>query len=331
VPTPRPRPRRRPVLEHLEDRLALSLSPPVLPLPGALPLGQPVHYPATFATSFGDVTTPGTVAGATVGVDPLRVAGRRTTILGLTAAPNPGSTLNPVVAAASGAEGQRLAFRKGSRYYAGLNEGGRGYVKDGQAGALTAGVTGLSKTTGPFTLAADLPGDVNGDGVVNYTDELLFAKAFPSIRGEAKYNPADDFNHNGFVGQGDARLLLRNLTPVEPPRPLTVDLRLYPGQQIEGHRPSNSGGVTPFQTITILGHTTPGSFVFVDGGLGNYKFNGSVVPADPAGNFSVGGMNTQGINNFEFLIVDPRGDQIIRAFPVYWTNANLYLNQHPKS
>lgn len=331
MPTTRPRPGRRPVLEHLECRLALSLSPPVIPLPGAIPVGVPVHLNNTFATANGDVPTPTAVGGATVNVDPIRVAGRRSTVLGLTAAPTPGSGLNPEVVAATGAGGQRLPFRRASRYLAGLNEGGRGYVKDGQPGALTGGVTGLSESTGPFTLAADLPGDVNGDGVVNGTDEQLFTKAYPSIRGQAKYNPDDDFNHNGLVGQDDARLLLRNLTPVLPPRPLVVNLRLSPGQQLEGPRPSDSGGVTPYQSITILGKTTPYSFVFVDGGLGNYKFNGQVVAADADGDFSVGGRNEDGINNYTFLVVDPYGKQLIRAFPVYWTKANLYLNSHPNA
>src|SRR5438445_407833 len=69
-------------------------------------------------------------------------------------------------------------------------------------GPFTVGATGRHATTGPYLLS-----DVNGDGRVNLTDEQLFVQAYDSKLGDKNYNPAADLNHNGQVGQGDARLL----------------------------------------------------------------------------------------------------------------------------
>ena len=70
--------------------------------------------------------------------------------------------------------------------------------------------------------------------------------------------------------------------------------------------------------MTILGRTTPGSLVFSDSGLGDYTFTGTVLPTDAHGNFSINVQNREGVNNYDFLVIDPYGQQKIQAFPIFW-------------
>ena len=166
-----------------------------------------------------------------------------------------------------------------------------------------------------------VPGDVTGDGVANAADLQAFAKAFTSHIGDAYYNPAIDFGHTGFISQQDGKFIERRLTNPPPARPLKVYLRLPPGEQILGHHPSNSGGATYDQDVTIIGRTTPYAIVFADSGQGNFTFDGKAIIADQNGFFTDPVRNVDGINNFEFLAYDSRGQQTIRAFPIIWIKA----------
>lgn len=163
-----------------------------------------------------------------------------------------------------------------------------------------------------------LPGDVNGDGVVDRVDLLAFSKAFLSHSTDAFYNPNVDIGHTGFISQQDGKFIERHLTNPPPDRPLAVYLRLPAGEQDFGHHPSVSGGATYQRSVTIIGRTTPDALVFADSGQGNFTFNGPALVADPRGFFSFPVRNREGINNYEFLAVDARGRQTIRAFPIIW-------------
>jgi hypothetical protein len=55
-----------------------------------------------------------------------------------------------------------------------------------------------------------IPGDLNGDGVVDIFDAILFAKAFDSRPGLPNWNPAADLNGDGVVDIFDAILLAGN-------------------------------------------------------------------------------------------------------------------------
>ena len=63
----------------------------------------------------------------------------------------------------------------------------------------------------------------------------------------------------------------------------------------------------------------PGSIVLEDSSKGYYKWTGGAVATDGDGNFTVTEKNSQGINTYNFLIIDPYGQQVIRTFPVFWT------------
>ena len=62
----------------------------------------------------------------------------------------------------------------------------------------------------------------------------------------------------------------------------------------------------------------PGSIVLEDNSNGYYKWDGGAVATDASGNFTVNEKNTQGVNTYNFLIIDPYGRQLIRSFPVFW-------------
>ena len=141
-------------------------------------------------------------------------------------------------------------------------------------------------------------------------------QVFPRQTGDANYNPAADANLNGQIGQNNARALVRNLNPGVRRTPLQINLFLTPREAVKGHVPSNSGGHTYYQTVTIKGRTTPGSIVFFDSSFGDYSFNGGAAATNAKGDFSVTSKNTQGINNNDFLVISPFGQQKLQDYPV---------------
>ncbi|MBX6313041.1 MAG: hypothetical protein IRY99_09030 [Isosphaeraceae bacterium] len=296
------RPRRRPpYLERLETRTALS------------PIAN------TLQTTSGVVPRPGAVAHVTTNVASKNLAQKKhATVLGLTASPESGSSLVPRVVPVRQAGGGKIPFRHGHFYRPRGHAEDLAYVKVAKPGPLTTGVTGRHGTTGAFSATTYLPGDLNGDGKVDLTDLQDFAPAYLTFKGDGFYNPAADANHNGFIGQGDARFLVRNITPLTPKRPLSIEVALAPGDQAHLRRFHVSGAETFKQQVTIIGKTTPGSIVFADSGLGDYTFTGPALPTDAQGRFSVVVHNQEGINNYEFLAIDPYGQQTIRAFPILW-------------
>jgi hypothetical protein len=147
-----------------------------------------------------------------------------------------------------------------------------------------------------------------------------YANAYLSAVGSAKYNPAADANHNGVVAMGDALPLLRTLAPTTSRSPLRLTLTLARGDQVNTPHPANSGGVTrQSKTVTIIGHTVPNSLVFTDDPNNDFRFRGgSVIPVDSAGFFSetVTFTSPYKLNQHNFLVIDPFGAQLRRAFPI---------------
>jgi hypothetical protein len=165
-------------------------------------------------------------------------------------------------------------------------------------------------------VVAPLPGDVNGDGRVNLNDEQILVRSFGSKFGQPKYNFAADLNHNGFIGQGDARIILRHLTPPTPRIPLRLTVHLTPGDQLRTSLSPNSGGETRKRDVTIVGRTTPGAFIFSDPAAADFSFSGPAFAADANGLFSYKVHLTDRLTNFEFLAVDSFGHQTIRSLPI---------------
>ncbi|WP_422925127.1 dockerin type I repeat-containing protein [Singulisphaera sp. PoT] len=272
----------------------------------------------TLAVATGVVQSPRAIAHASVPLSERNLSGRRSAILSELVSPGEESSLKPAVTGATGTNGRALAIRRGAPFVPGRHEAAAVFIRAGNPGTVTTGVTGQDDSTGSFQVGATLPGDVNGDGQVTLADEVAFAKAYNSTTKDANYNPAADANHNGQVGIGDAQLLLRNLQLPTPKIPLTITFALAPQDAARGSTPKNSGGKTRFKDVTILGHTTPGAMVFMDGTEGTYTFTGAALPADAHGNFSVNVSLTRGINSYQFMAIDGYGQQTIMAYPIYW-------------
>ena len=156
-----------------------------------------------------------------------------------------------------------------------------------------------------------------------------FASAYLSRAGDPRYNPGYDLNHNGQIGQVDGRLLLHALPAVSPKIRLTITLTLAPTDATKGPVPKNSGGVTHNKTPTVLGHTAPGTLIFTGAGTTDLKLNGPVLVANAQGNFSFKDALTDGINQLDFQAIDRYGQQVLRAYPIYWLNYGQYESAHP--
>jgi hypothetical protein len=297
----------RPHLEFLEGRL----QPSVALTPGVLGLAE------------GLVSRPGMIAATTATVAPQNLTpDKHATLFGIFVQPAASSPLDPRIVAVEGSHGQRLPIFSGRPFRPA--DGGQAsdqavaFVKASSPGTLMILVTGKNHTTGSYTVETTLPGDVNGDGQVNLADLNLFAKAYSSERGQTAYSPAADFNRNGLVNLYDAKMLEHNMTPRTPEIPLNAAINLLPSDQAHYAAPKNSGGSTSKKDITINGYTTPGSLVIQDGKAKDYSFSGSAVATDARGFFSFPEKNKEGLNNNDFLILDPFGHQLIRDLPVFW-------------
>lgn len=147
-----------------------------------------------------------------------------------------------------------------------------------------------------------------------------YGEAYLSVRGKPNYNPNVDINQNGLVGMEDALPILHSLAPATPKVPLTLYLTLAPGEQANTPHPSNSGGVTrQAKQVTIIGHTTPNSLAFTDDANNDMRFKGgTAIPVDAHGNFyiTIRFTSPYHISQHNFLIIDPFGHRLRRAFPI---------------
>jgi Dockerin type I domain len=295
---------RRPCFDRLEDRMQLA---------AALPANS-------IGAAVGNVTAPGEVAATSVTVVPKNLTkGWSSTLFGIFVQPEPGSSIAPRIVAVEGSNGHGLSLKQGRPYVAGRDSGqAAAFVKVSQPGPLTILVTGQHHTTGAYEADTTLVGDVNGGGTVNLSDLQAFAAAYSSVPGDPNYNLAADFNHDGIVNQVDAKATMENMPALTPNVPLQLVMNLLPADQVDYAASKNSGGSTMKQNITIEGHTMPGSIVLEDNSKGYYKWDGGAVATDANGNFTFKEKNTQGVNTYNFLIIDPYGRQLIRSYPVFW-------------
>ena len=133
----------------------------------------------------------------------------------------------------------------------------------------------------------------NPDRPFTPADLQAYAAAYETYLGVPGFTPQYDFNGTGFIGQNDATPILRGLAAITPHVPLRLTLALAPGEQVSGHHPANSGGVTRLATVTVIGKTTPNSIIFTDGPdhqraacrPTNFKFQGIAVASNSQGNF----------------------------------------------
>ena len=299
----RPRRSQRPTLEFYEARPLMS---------GVMPVDL-------LSVGDGVVAQPGAIARIGAIIEGRNLArGRASTLIGLDARPAPGETIQPRILLAEGPGGRRLPIRVGAPFIPRINERSLAYARDGRAGTLTSGVTGSRGTTGGVVVSTFLPGDVNGDGLVDLADLRAFAPAYNTRRGDPAYLPSADANRNGQVGQGDARFILRNLTPLTPRIPLRVDVHLAAEDLLhDATVTSDPDGITRHRVVTVVGRTTPGSIVFLDGpDESDFNFEEMAIPTDATGAFSYSLQLNDKLTNTQYLVIDPYGQQTIRALPI---------------
>jgi len=274
----------------------------------------------TIGTTLGNVIQPGGTSATTVTVA-LRnlTAGKHATLFGIFVQPATSSGLAPRIVGVLESNGRKLPIEQGRPYVAGRDDGqAAAFVKVDRAGPLTILVSGQHDSTGTYQAYATLAGDVNGDGTVNLADLTAFASAYETRPGNPNYNAAADFNQNGLIDINDAKALMENMTPLTPDIPLQAVVNLPPADQAHYAASKNSGGSTFQRDVTIIGRTTPGSLVITDSKASDYSFTGAAVATDAGGSFEVKATNTDGINNNDFLILDPFHHQLVRDFPVFW-------------
>jgi hypothetical protein len=273
---------------------------------------------STIAAVAGTVSAPNAVAEVSVPISPQNLGGRRSVFVTESVQPAAGSSLAPTIVGARGPSGQPLFVRPGAPFRPPVRTSALAFVRVDQPGPVTFDISGSNGTTGAFTVGVALPGNLSGTGQVTVSDLGKFAKSYNTLYNDALYNTSADANRNGHVGQTDGMYVLRNLTPLTRKHPLELSLSLAPGEAATGQVPLNSGGTTYKQDVTIVGKTTPGSLVLSDTGLGDYSFNGNATYADSQGNFTYKVHLTSGLNNYEFHVIDPYGQQTIRAYPILW-------------
>jgi hypothetical protein len=76
---------------------------------------------------------------------------------------------------------------------------------------LDSNVTHIPHSTADGLVQAAIPGDVNGDGIVNVLDLTIVSLSFGSFIGEPDYNPQADLNHDGIVDMKDLSTVAINL------------------------------------------------------------------------------------------------------------------------
>jgi hypothetical protein len=262
----------------------------------------------------------GEVAQTSVTVAPKNLTqGKPSTLFAVFVQPEAGSGLRPRIVAVEDSAGEKLPLKDGRPYVAGKGAGAASaFVKVSQSGTLTILVTGQGHTTGLYQADTTLVGDVNGNGSVSLADLQPFAESYGASVGQTNYNSAADFNLDGIVNQIDAKALMENMPALTPDVPLQLVMNLLPADQAHYAASKNSGGSTMKKDITIEGHTEPGSIVLEDNSNGYYKWDGGAVATNSQGNFSVKETNTSGVNTYNFLIIDPYGQQLIRSYPVFW-------------
>ena len=111
---------------------------------------------------------------------------------------------------------------------------------------------------------------------------------------------------------------MHNMTPLTPVLPLQATINLQPSDQAPLPTSQNSGGETYKEDVVIIGHTTPGSLVITDSSAKDYSFTGTAYPTDANGFFRIPSTNSAGLNNNDFLILNPFGRQLIQDLPVFW-------------
>ncbi len=172
-----------------------------------------------------------------------------------------------------------------------------------RSATYTATISGENNTSGDVIVGFYLPGDADGDGVVNNADLTIVRGSMNSVVGDGRYNFDADANRDGRVGLIDLAYTLQNQgvsTTVTPFVTANLDPASDTGAQDR---------ITDLTSVRIQGSGTPGSTLLIEDLSGRNTPIESVIGAD--GNYIVTLPLSSGANRYQVTSTDSFGQQIV--------------------
>jgi hypothetical protein len=288
----------------------------------------------TFAIVRGDITTANQPAAVKFTIDPshFTLPGGRLA-LGIDVVPATGSNAKPLIVSVDDPQGKIVPQTFHSIYdphvprnSVALGVGTSAVITPVQVihknptapVTYTVNVAGVNNTTGGFLLGFYLPGDANGDGVVNQADIAIVKSELGSRSGDQRYNFDADVNRDGRIGLIDLHYTQHNLgasTTITP----VVSANLDPSSQL-GVQP----GLTAKSVVKYTGNASPGASITFSN-----TSSPSAAPvtatADAQGNYAMNVPLVPGSNTFRVTTQDAFGQSISGTIsPVtYYTPSKL--------
>ncbi len=238
-------------------------------------------------------------------------------VLGLDIAPDPSTTLKPMIISVTPSDHATHAATMHSRYdpTVSRSNASSGFTTSavltpitfdpkmkGQPQTFTVTVRALAHTTGNFLLGFYLPGDVTGAGTVTQADLNTIKSSFGVDANSSSYSFYVDSNRDGLIGPIDLKIAKMNLgvsTSITPSITSNLDPATDSGLQDR---------ITSVNPIHFTGAASPGSTVTYT------NSNTSIAPvsttADSYGNYSIYTPLASGANNFTLTTHDSFGQTI---------------------
>jgi len=181
----------------------------------------------TFSVVPGTIPQAGGTATVAFTLDPAHFTlPHQSLALGVDITPKPGSSLKPLISSIDDPHGNlipqafssiynphlsHLAVASGAATRAVLVPVSFFPSAPGKPAAYTVNVAAEGNSSGGFLLSFYLPGDANGDGVVNQADLRLTRSALGTHVGQPGYNPSADVNRDGRIGKIDIAYVEQNM------------------------------------------------------------------------------------------------------------------------
>ena len=246
---------------------------------------------------------------------------KNTLALGIDVVANTGSTVQPLIGSVNNPNGTRVSPMFHSIYDPKLLKAGqtsgidttavltelhlkRGWQTSPQTFSVT--VSGMNKTTGSFLLGFYLPGDANGDGVVDKTDVKTVKSEMGahSITTGTKYTFDADANRDGHITSLDLKYTNMNLgvkTTISPVVSANID---------QSTDPLLTSGTTTNDYVIFTGAATPSaSLSFQDAAAPSAAPVGTTAD-NSTGDYSVTLPLVSGSNTYQITSLDAFGQSI---------------------
>src|SRR5579864_7907489 len=232
-----------PSIPSARRRQKIQLSPEVLETRSLLTGGAGNTFaivPGTIATAGGSTTVSFTISPEFFTLSKGKL------VIGIDVAPQSGSTVQPYISRIDNQHNQLVpqaihTIYNPHRSHAAVARGAgtRAVLvpltlsprQANQPVTYTATIVGQSNSGGGFLTGFYLPGDVDGDGIVNQNDVNLVRSALGSKAGDSRYNFDADVNRDGRIGPIDVSYTRQNMGVKTMVTPL-VSLNLDPASTI---------------------------------------------------------------------------------------------------